>query len=140
MNAIAAKTCGNVFASGQPEADMKNLWQNSVHLQQLGSWKTVSNAVVNASGQNSPNDQTEAQIAALSRRRFDGVITNASHQEVIILEVKRTSDRSLDYCIEGRRRAQEQYGDLIQALGDILRSLLCVYYQNGKSRKRGPKG
>ena len=118
---ITAKASGNVIASGQPEVDMKTLWQNSVCLQQLGSWTTVANAVVNASGQNSPNDQTEAQIAALSRRRFDGVITNASHQEVIILEVKRTSDRSPDYCIEGRRRAQEQYGDLTQALGDILR-------------------
>ena len=118
---LAAKTSGNVIASGQPEADMKNLWQNSVQLQQLGSWITVADAVVNASGQNSPNDQTEAQIAALSRRRFDGVIINASQQEVIILEVKRTSDRSSDYCREGRRRAHEQYGDLIQALGDILR-------------------
>ena len=119
---LAAKTSGNVIASGQPEADMKNLWQNSVQLQQLGSWITVANAAVNASGQNSPKDQTEAQIAALSRQRFDGVIINASQQEVIILEVKRTSDRSPDYCREGRRRAHEQYGNLIQALGDILRS------------------
>ena len=119
---LAAKTSGNVIASGQPEADMKNLWQNSVQLQQLGSWITVANAAVNASGQNSPKDQTEVQIAALSRQRFDGVIINASQQEVIILEVKRTSDRSPDYCREGRRRAHEQYGNLIQALGDILRS------------------
>ena len=117
---IAAKASGNVIASGQPEADMETLWQNSACLQQLGSWITVANAAVNASGQNSPNDQTEAQIAALSRRRFDGVITNAPQREVIILEVKRTSDRSPDYWREGQRRAHEQYGNLIQALRDIL--------------------
>ena len=120
---IAAKASGNVIASGQPEADMKTLWQNSACLQQLGSWITVANAAVNASGQNSPNDQTEAQIAALSRQRFDGVITNAPQREVIILEVKRTSDRSPDYWREGQRRAHEQYGDLIQALRDILRPM-----------------
>ena len=34
---IAAKARGNVIASGQPEADTKTLWQNSVCLQQLGS-------------------------------------------------------------------------------------------------------
>ena len=35
--ATAAKTSGNVVASGQPEIDMRTLWQNTACLQNLGS-------------------------------------------------------------------------------------------------------
>ena len=114
----AAKTSGNVVASGQPEIDMRTLWQNSACLQNLGSWPTVAQAVVNASGQNSPNNEAdfEVQITTLSKQRFDGVIINAPNREVIILEVKRTSDRRPDYWIEGRQRAQRQYGELFKHL------------------------
>ena len=66
----AAKTSGNVVASGQPEIDMRTLWQNSACLQNLGSWPTVAQAVVNASGQNSPNNEAdfEVQITTLSKQ------------------------------------------------------------------------
>ena len=120
--ATAAKTSGNVVASGQPEMDMRTLWQNTACLQNLGNWPTVAQAVVQASGHNSSNNEAdlEAQITTLSKQRFDGVIINAPNREVIILEVKRTSDRRPDYWIEGRQRAQRQYGDLVQALGAML--------------------
>ena len=119
---MAEKTRGNVVASGQPEIDMRTLWQNTECLQNLGSWPTVAQAVVNASGQNSPNNEADfkAQISSLSKQRFDGVIINAPNREVIILEVKRTSDRRPDCWIEGQQQAQRQYSELVQALGAML--------------------
>ena len=74
----------------------------------------MAQVVMHTSGQNSPGNETDsiAQIVALSKRRFDGIIMNASHQEVIILEVKRTSDRLPDYWIREHQRVQRQCGDL----------------------------
>ena len=74
-------------------------------------------------GQNSPGNETDsiAQIAALSKRRFDGIIMNASHQEVINLEVKLTSDRLPDYWIREHQRVQRQCSSKIAKYRELDR-------------------